>query len=404
MSDLSCILDTGASNYRIVYMHMKPLKPLGLAEAQKLIHWYHSNKRPFPWRQNPNPYWVWLAEVMSQQTQMSTLLLYFERFIERFPTVQSLAQAPLDEVLSLWTGLGYYSRARNLHLAAQQIAQAGAFPQTYDQWLKLPGIGPYSAAAVSSQCHGEKKAVVDGNVIRVVSRIAGIKNVYSSNFRATLADELAHTLINIKKTIHPGDFNQALMELGATVCKPKGPSCGACPLNEICWAHQQKKVEEYPPPKPRKEIIKIKPKVFVYLYRPATVDGSQNSICNNNPINAARTSSCDYKVLLTKRPPNEWFSGMYDFPSELGGVLQPIKPRKYSGTFFGYARHHITHHKILLEGRFCVLNEKKGQSGIWVSLDDLIEGKLSLPIATTTRKMLKPLMQTLNQLHGVKNV
>ncbi len=190
----------------------------------KLLRWYRRHARKLPWRQTRDPYRIWVSEVMLQQTRVAAAIPYFERFIERFPDVESLARAPEEELLRAWSGLGYYSRARNLQRAAKLIAERGSIPNDYDALRELPGIGQYTAAAVASIAFNQPYAVVDGNVRRVLSRVA---------CRNEGLDEMAEALLDRK---HPGRYNQALMELGATVCLPREPHCGACPVAALCTA------------------------------------------------------------------------------------------------------------------------------------------------------------------------
>lgn len=214
-----------------------------------LLEWFHKHKRDLPWRKKRTPYRVWLSEAMLQQTQVATVIPYFERWLKKFPTVEDLAKAPLDDVLKQWEGLGYYRRARNLHKAAQVIVneRKGVFPTIYEGWLELPGIGPYTAAAISSIVNGEKVLVVDGNVKRVVARLFMIKGEISEK----IAKKKLGSFLPDKK---PGDFNEALMELGATICTPKSPKCLFCPVNESCKAYQVGKVDKFPTAKFKRQI------------------------------------------------------------------------------------------------------------------------------------------------------
>jgi A/G-specific adenine glycosylase len=213
-----------------------------------LLEWFHKHKRTLPWREKRTPYRVWISEAMLQQTQVATVIPYFERWLKKFPTVQALAKASIDDVLKQWEGLGYYRRARNIHKAAQIIAfeKEGVFPTTYEDWLELPGIGSYTAAAISSIVNGEKVLVVDGNVKRVAARLFMIKGEVSEK-------EAKKRLEPFLPETKPGDFNEALMELGATICTPKNPKCLFCPVNEFCKAYQKGQVDKFPNPKPEKE-------------------------------------------------------------------------------------------------------------------------------------------------------
>lgn len=218
-----------------------------LAEIRRaLLAWFDASARVLPWRQGPeggrDPYRVWVAEILLQQTQVSRGLLYYERFLENFPTVQALAQAPQDAVLKAWEGCGYYARARNLHRAAQEVAARG-FPQDYAGWLALPGVGPYTAAAVSSLAYGERRAVNDGNVRRVLARLLAEKAPTDTWVQAQASAFL--------DPCRPAAWNEAVMDLGATICTPKAPQCPACPLQSWCAAAASGTPAAYPAPKKR---------------------------------------------------------------------------------------------------------------------------------------------------------
>lgn len=210
-----------------------------------LIHWYNKNKRELPWRNTTNPYYIWLSEVILQQTRVNQGLPYFEAFISHFPTVNDLANATEDQVLKLWQGLGYYSRARNLHATAKFITANlnGIFPKQYNQLINLKGIGPYTAAAIASFAQKEQVAVVDGNVFRVISRYFGIYDDISKAKTRTIFQNLANELICKK---NPDLFNQAIMDFGAIQCTPKKPNCINCIFQESCFAFRNQKIEELP--------------------------------------------------------------------------------------------------------------------------------------------------------------
>lgn len=206
---------------------MVPLNPReARAFRTSLLHWYDVNRRDLPWRREPEPYRTWVSEIMLQQTRVAAVLEHYARWMERFPTVQSLAAAREQSVLALWSGLGYYHRARRLHQAAKVIVRErkGEFPRTAEEWRELPGIGRYTAAAIASIAFGEPVAVVDGNVDRVLQRMAGTSLKGEGNWQR------AETLLHRARS---GDFNQAMMELGATICTPRSPRCMVCPL--ITW-------------------------------------------------------------------------------------------------------------------------------------------------------------------------
>jgi len=215
--------------------------------AQRVVDWQRRHgRRGLPWQGTRDPYRVWLSEVMLQQTQVSTVLGYYARFLQRFPDVTALAQAPVDEVLALWSGLGYYSRARHLHRCAQAVAQVhgGVFPRDSATLQTLPGIGPSTAAAIAAFCHGERAAILDGNVKRVLARALG----YAADL-ATPAHERA--LWRQAQALLPGSadmpaYTQGLMDLGAQVCTVRRPACGACPLRADCVAHAQDRPQDFP--------------------------------------------------------------------------------------------------------------------------------------------------------------
>lgn len=227
---------------------MEPSRREGIRAG--LLAWYDREKRDLPWRRTQDPYAIWLSEVMLQQTQVSTVIPYWERFLSRFPTVQALAAAPLEEVLTAWKGLGYYSRARNLHRAAEEVVQrfGGRLPASAAELLTLPGFGRYTAGAVASIAGGEQTPLVDGNVARVLSRLFEVEGLPGDRAREAQLWALAGALVVGER---PGDFNQALMEHGATVCRPEQPLCLLCPVREHCLAYRHGRVGELPPAKVR---------------------------------------------------------------------------------------------------------------------------------------------------------
>ncbi len=204
---------------------------------RKLPAWYRINRRVLPWRETTDPYRIWISEIMLQQTQVDTVIPYYHRFLKDFPDVQALARAPQEEVLKAWENLGYYSRARNLHAAAKMIVTEfnGRIPDTPENIRKLPGIGPYSAGAVLSIAYGKPLPAVDGNVRRILSRLFAVQKPVDDAREQKKLFELAASLVPAGC---PGDFNQALMDLGATICKPQNPSCAACPVTDLCLAHK----------------------------------------------------------------------------------------------------------------------------------------------------------------------
>jgi A/G-specific adenine glycosylase len=223
-----------------------------IEQASDLLAWFDRHRRDLPWRRTRDPYRIWLSEVMLQQTRIETALPYYQRFLEKFPTVEDLARAPVEEVLALWSGLGYYRRARQLHAAARQVVELGGFPRTVEGLRKLPGIGPYTAAAVASIAFGVAEPVLDGNVERVLSRWLALElDPKSRPARERMLDAAAG-LLDLER---PGDSNQALMELGATVCVPKRPRCLLCPIATGCLAASTagNDPERFPVARPRRE-------------------------------------------------------------------------------------------------------------------------------------------------------
>ena len=210
---------------------------------RRILNWYRKNKRDLPWRRTRDPYRIWISEIMLQQTRVAAVIPYYERFLERFPDVPALRSAEEHDLLAAWAGLGYYSRARNLQKAATKILDLGGFPSDYQSIRGLPGVGDYTAAAIASMAFDLPHAVLDGNVIRVLSRLTGESgNVDSTVVRRRLR-AVADSIIDSR---HPGDFNQGLMELGATVCLPKQPQCLLCPLARDCRARQSGRQNELP--------------------------------------------------------------------------------------------------------------------------------------------------------------
>jgi A/G-specific adenine glycosylase len=308
-----------------------------------LLEWFSKNKRNLPWRKNRTPYRVWLSEAMLQQTQVATVVPYFKGWLEKFPTVQALAKAPLDDVLKQWEGLGYYRRARNLYKTAQIIAaeRKGVFPTSYEGWLELPGIGPYTAAAISSIVYGEKVLVVDGNVKRVTARLFTIKGEISEK---TAKKRLEPFLPDD----NPGDFNEALMELGATICTARNPKCLFCPVNEVCKAHQAGKVDKFPTAKVKKQVP--------HLHKYALISIKGDSIW------------------LRQRSENEMLSGLWGF------VLVDELPK--GARVFANVTHAYTHFKLTVTP--VIARIPKNTAGKFISFSVLN----SLALSTLDYKVL----------------
>jgi A/G-specific adenine glycosylase len=232
---------------------------------QSLISWYLANHRDLPWRKTTNPYHIWVSEVMLQQTQVNTVLPYYRKFLQRFASLERLARADLQDVLKVWEGLGYYARARNLHRAAGLILSHhhGIMPDGWEDFRKLPGVGDYIAAAVLSIAFEKPYAVVDGNVKRVLARLLLVKAPVNKSTSIKVFKEAATRLLSPQ---NPATFNQAMMELGATVCKPQQPLCSACPLQRMCLAHGTGRVGEYPKKLKRSPTPQFKIAVGVVLW------------------------------------------------------------------------------------------------------------------------------------------
>ncbi len=258
------------------------------ALRRALLRWYRATARDLPWRRTRAPYHIWLSEIMLQQTRVETVLPYYARFLAAFPTVAELAAAPLDRVLKLWEGLGYYARGRNLHAAAQHVMSAcdGRWPRTAAEWSALPGIGRYTAAAIASIAAGEPVATVDGNITRVLARLFRVESDVTAKPTRDLIWQHAETLLDRHS---PGDFNQALMDLGARICTPRTPECAACPLAQGCAARAAGRSAALPRHKRRTPPLQI---------------------------HAAAAIVCaDARYLLVQRPAHGLLAGLWGWPT-----------------------------------------------------------------------------------------
>ncbi|MER3416750.1 MAG: A/G-specific adenine glycosylase [Gemmataceae bacterium] len=232
--------------------------------AEKLVRWYARHRRPLPWRRTCDPYAIWVSEVMLQQTQVATVIPYYQRFLKRFPTPQALARASADDVLRVWQGLGYYRRALNLWSACRRLMQRhrGQWPQDRQSWCRLPGVGQYTAGAILSQAFGQKVPAVDANAARVLARLFGLQIPLDRSAARRWLVQAAERLLE-RQT--PGECNQALMELGALVCTPAEPRCPTCPLASECWARQHRRASAIPV-KTRRPIVR-REEVALLLHR-----------------------------------------------------------------------------------------------------------------------------------------
>lgn len=255
--------------------------------AHSLLDWYAKHARDLPWRNTKNPYRIWLSEIILQQTRVAQGLPYWQRFVETYPDVEALANAPEEEVMRLWQGLGYYSRARNLHACAKQVVAVynGRFPATYEELLKLPGIGKYTAAAIASFAFLQPVPVVDGNVYRLLARLFGVTTDIQSGRAQQEFFAIAEQLID---PVQPDLFNQAIMEFGAVQCTPKKPLCLYCPLQEVCYAFKNQAQTNFPV---KEKKVKVRKRFIHYL--------------------AIRTT--DGRLLMRRRSKGDIWQGLFDF-------------------------------------------------------------------------------------------
>jgi len=307
------------------------------------MKWYDPEKRPMPWKAEKNPYLIWLSEVILQQTRVDQGLPYFNRFKNKYPTVKSLAEAPEDEVMKLWEGLGYYSRARNLHSSAKFVVKNlnGVFPTTYEDLLMLKGVGPYTASAIASFAFDLPHAVVDGNVYRVLSRVFGIEDAIDTSLGKKKFDLLAHELLD--KNL-PAKYNQAIIDFGATQCSPKLPSCNDCPFSHHCYAIANNQIDFFPVKSKKGE---RKTRFFNYL------------VINNKN-----------QVIISKRTQKDIWQNLYEFPVIESDNLVTLEELRQNSFFqmllsddFQLLRsskpfqQNLTHQKII--SRFFELEVKK---------------------------------------------
>ncbi len=307
--------------------------------ADQLLNWYRENGADLPWRRHPTPYRVWLSEVMLQQTQVETVLPYYKRFVRAFPTIEALAAAPLDDVLKLWEGLGYYSRARNLQRAARILVneRAGLLPSDVDELLKLPGIGRYTAGAIASIAFARTAPVLDGNIIRLFARILDLDDDIS---QAATREKLWRIAADWLPAQDAGEYNQALMELGQRVCRPKNPLCGKCPIQARCGAWTAGTQDQ----RPRR------------AKRPPTP---------HYDVTAGLIRDDQERLLIAQRPLNGLLGGLWEFPGgkvEAGELLAACLKRELReelaidvevGTLLVVVNHAFTHFKITLHAFDC---------------------------------------------------
>ena len=335
-----------------------------------LLSWYDENKRILPWRESRNAYRIWVSEIMLQQTRVEAVKPYFDRFIRRLPDVKSLAEVSEEELLKLWEGLGYYNRAKNMQKAARIIMDdlGGQMPSEYELLLKLPGIGSYTAGAVASIAFERPVAAVDGNVLRIITRLtADDSDVLSEKFKKQIQEEL----LQVIPTDRPGDFNQALMELGATVCLPNGaPKCGICPWRDMCKARAQGRLDEIPYKK-KKKARTIEQKTVLLLR-----DGE--------------------KTLIRKRPEQGLLAGLFEFPmydgqlsaeeirneaEKLGYRALYVEELTQAVHIFSHKEWHMKGYLVKVEAADFSGDSKKEQAGYHLVTSEMIESTYPIPSA-----------------------
>jgi A/G-specific adenine glycosylase len=314
---------------------------------QKLLTWYETAKRNLPWRETSDPYAIWISEIMLQQTRVAAVIPYYQRFLQRFPSIDSLAIAAESDLLACWSGLGYYSRARNLQKAAR--AMNGIFPADYESVRALPGVGDYTAAAVASMAFGLPHAVLDGNVMRVLSRLSNDAGDIGLQATRRRLQDLADELLDRKR---PGTFNQAMMELGATLCLPKQPQCLLCPIAEFCKARQQGTENELPVKLRKVEPVKLERTLLVVM--------------NGGSV-----------LMWQRTADSRKLAGFWELPEP------DLLPAAEIGRRLGEFRHSITNHNYVFYVNIGEM-KKKPENFEWVSSQDLEK----LPLSTTSRKAL----------------
>lgn len=343
--------------------------------AKRILTWYGDNQRDLPWRHTRNPYFIWVSEIMLQQTRVDTAIPYYHRFLSRFPTVESLARAPLQDVLKAWENLGYYSRARHLHAAAKQVTHrmGGEMPETEEELLALPGIGSYTAAAILSIAFGQRVAAVDGNVRRVICRIFAIEERVD---RADVRKWIHETATALVPRHDVSRFNQAIMDFGATLCTPQSPACERCPLPDLCLAYKKGCQSDLPVRNHRKPIPHVEVTAGII------------------PDNQGR-------VLVVRRPVDGFLGGLWKFPGgeKRNGDTRQNSLREGIKTELGIdvevskmltsTRHAYSHFRITLFAWTCVLRKGKPEAlacSDWQWIDPV---HLSdLPFSRAERKIM----------------
>lgn len=338
-----------------------------------LLAWYNQNKRTLPWRDVHNPYYTWVSEIMLQQTQVKTVIPYFLNFMATFPTIKDLAEASDETLMNAWEGLGYYSRARNMREAARMIMTqfSGQFPTQYDDILSLKGIGPYTAGAIASIAFNKPYPAVDGNVLRVYSRLYAIQeDISSPKTHRLIQDKVAETI----STQEPGDFNQALMDLGSQVCTPKNPDCIHCPLNKVCLANKMDKVSSIPYKKP-----KPKPKDVYYIAQ-AIQSPSKNYYIEERPNQGLLAKLKVFPLIevsfdVYQQLQRNWKEEitLFDSVADADGLIQYLPKHEHliwQTQPIGEVTHTFSHRKwhVLIAYGYFDINPK---NGLWISKGEI---------------------------------
>lgn len=357
---------------------------------RRVVQWFRKAHRPMPWRSDPSPYKVWVSEIMLQQTQVATVIPYFDRFIARFPCVHDLAGASLHAVMLAWEGLGYYSRARNLHAAARYIVAelGGAIPRTSQALAELPGIGAYSSAAIASIAFGESVPAVDGNVMRVCARLWGMDRPMGA---AVLASEVRNRLRPCIRNVDPSHFNQAMMEIGALLCRPRNPKCPVCPLALDCVGVRVGRPADFP-------VKRRKPQVPHYVLAAGVV-------CRHG------------RVVIVKRREKEMLAGLWEFPcgrkhqgeSEDAAVARVVRlfagiPVMVQGRVAVF-QHAYSHFRVTVKAFQCAGNAKADTGSMpprqakWVFPKDLVR----YPMSRVSRRIADAICRVARQSQTIES-
>lgn len=339
--------------------------------ANDLLQWYDENGRQLPWRQaSPDPYNVWISEIMLQQTTVKTVIPYFKKWIERWPTLKDFSRSNMHEILDMWQGLGYYSRAYNLHKCAQTMIQkyGGHFPPSYKDLLTLPGIGPYTAAAISAIAFEQPNVTIDGNIARVFSRI-----LQHAGHKTTLMSELPERLTSFLPQKRIGDYTQALMDLGALVCKPQNPECFRCPIQKHCQSFSAQTTHLFPHKKPHSLKSKRYGHFFCLLHQ-INVHEKYDILLEQG---SERLLKGLWRPLTTPWAENE---------------TTPTFPVHNTFRLAGRIKHVFTHFALHLDVWYTILPQKINHTGLWDSLDTT-----TMPLSNLTRKALRQMDDALKK-------